>query len=120
MDKLTKVQKELYNELLNKIELAKSSKDLKQYVINLQMEGINTDRKDYKSVLEHIENRYDKNVNEMERIYTKHYNDARNNIILTHANSNTLRALENKGYIKIINDAANCKSGFGIDKVKVL
>ena len=43
----------------------------------------------------------------------------RKNIVYTYTNSNTLRALEKKGYIKILEDTAGYQSP-SYDKVKVI
>lgn len=52
---------------------------------------------------------------EYQAIHIEDYNDRLNNIAVRGANSNTLRALEKKGYIEIITDGKrNC------DKVRVI
>lgn len=112
---LTRVQKDLYDELVNNIQIAKTSKDIKEYYINLQMQYINKERKDYDKCLQHYIDKYNASQSEIYKIYNQSYEEAKNNITRVYSNSNTLRALAKKGYIEIITDGKN-----NIDKVKVL
>lgn len=95
---LTKTQKVLYNNMLEKINLAKQSKTYNEYVMN------------NKEIAPHF-----KQLNIENNFYKETYLNLKNNIVLALSSSTTLRALENKGYIKIIKDGKS-----GVDVVKVI
>ncbi|MBQ2639143.1 MAG: hypothetical protein IJF92_00035 [Bacilli bacterium] len=113
---LSKPQLELFNELVDTIKTAKESNNLKEFYVNSRMRYIG-ERQDYEEIKKHEKNRFDKLSDDEIKFYIKVYEMGKNNMVRTYANSNTIRALEKKGYIEIIFDAANSNS---IDKIKVL
>lgn len=113
---LTKTQRELYEYLTSTIKTARQSKDIKEFYVNSRLKYLG-ERSDYEEVKRHEEERFDILSEDEITFYTKIYEMAKENIVRTYANSNTIRALEKKGYIEIITDAANSNK---IDKVKIL
>lgn len=115
MKKLTQAQEKALAKIIDYIKFAKKFNNFKDYYIAEQLRGLET-RFDYQELVKHYTQRYEQD----EAYYTEHYKhywlDALNNIALTsRVSSSTLKALENLGYIEIINDGRNF-----VDTIKLL
>ena len=97
--KLSKTQEELLNKMRKDIDYVRSCKSYEEYIQN-----------------DDAYNQRQKDTYIKSRSFEKYYiNTKENNIVLTWTSSATLKALEKKGFIKIIVDAKD-----EIDFVKVL
>lgn len=109
--KLTKAQEKIYEEIKNNINLAKECETFKEYYIKKHCFG-NYSEDNIKSETAIFE-RYEE---ELTKNYKSYWLEAREkNIALTHCSSSTLRVLEKKGLIKIVEDGKKY-----IDKVILL
>lgn len=108
MEKLSKTQQEIYQKIKNYVKLAKECNTFKEYYIKEHCFGSTNE-----SVIENETKRFEKYEEELTKDYKNYWLEAREqNIELVNANSSTLKSLEKKGLIKIVEDG-----GKYIDKV---
>ena len=111
MKELSKTQQEVLQKIKDYINLAKECKTFKEYEIKTSCFG-NYSERNIKSATE----RFERFEEELTRDYKHYWIEAREqNIALVNASSSTLRSLEKKGLIKIIEDGKRY-----IDKVILL
>ena len=97
MKKLTATMEKVLNKIREDIRIAKSYDNYEDYYNEVEAKYYNERYNNYRKVLE----RY----GEAEaNSYKKYWENRRKNITLTSCSSATLRALEERGYIRIIED----------------
>ena len=105
--KLTDVQRKVVNKIKEDLILAKECKSLKEYCIKASCQG-DENSMHYSEYLQEAEKRFERNPDYFIDIYAKWWKAGREqNIILVWTSSSTLRALEKKGIIEIIEDGKN-------------
>ena len=113
--KLSKEQERVLKGIQDYISLAKDCNTFKEYYIREHTDNFK-DRNDYQSILEHETKIFEQYEDRLTKDYMKYWKEAREqNIALTSCSSSTLKALEKKGLIKIIEDG-----GKWIDKVQLI
>lgn len=113
--KLTETQEKAYKKIQNYIKLAKECETYEEYYIRQHTDDFKY-RSDYEKIVEYEKEYFKKHEEELKNSYLKYWVNAReNNIALTSCSSSTLRALEKKRLIKIIEDGRKY-----IDKVQLL
>lgn len=114
--KLTEAQEKAYNKIKEYINFAKECKTFKEYEIRQDTDHAKN-RPDYEELVKWSTEKYEKDEQYYEEHYKQYWLDAReNNIALTsNVSSSTLRALEKKGLIRIIEDGRNY-----VDRVQLI
>ena len=113
--KLSKEQERVYKKIQDYIKLAKECETFKEYYIREHTDDFK-ERNDYKQIVEYETRLFEENKEELTNDYIEYYIDAReHNIALTTCSSATLRALEKKKLIKIIEDGKQW-----VDRVQLL
>lgn len=107
---LTKSQQQIYDEIVEKVNIAKSSKNVEDFYIKSQVKNI-VIPKSLNTSIQDIENEYREKFRTLDendlKIWEEIYKNALNGITKIYSNSNTIRALEQRGYIKILTDGLN-------------
>lgn len=118
MAKLTASMTKALEQIIDYIDLAKKYDNYHDYYMAKSLRGME-DRKDYDELVAWYESKYEKVTKGeyFESIYLGFWKDARENDIAhtMGVSSSTLRALESRGYITIIEDGRDL-----VDKVKLL
>lgn len=123
MAKLSKTMIEVLNKAYEDIKIAKENdyptwlmKTVSHFDWREERFSKWTGREAVAKVIAQSKENWEKHVSEN---YIKEYwEEHRNNIVLTRCSSETIRALEKRGYIRIIRDSTGER--IGIDKVEVL